>query len=106
MQNTRMRRRGSGMGLSQAERVAFQQEKARYDRWRSTQRVQALNYFLINDPKYFQSMPEMQRLGRNVRSRLIHDHWGSEFLEEQAKDIYQTFLIISNGEILDKLPRR
>ncbi|GEM_PF-1845039 len=106
MQNTRMLRRGSGLGVSQGERAAWQREKERYDRWRSTQRVQALNYFLLNDPGFFQDLPEMQRLGRNVRSRLIHDHWGSEFLEDQAKDIYETFLIISNGEILDKLPQR
>jgi len=105
MQNTRMLRRGSGMGASQQERAAWKRERARYDRWRSAQRVQALNYFLLNDPDYFQKLPEMQRLGRNVRSRLIHNRWGSEFLEERAKELYETFLQISNGDILDRLPQ-
>lgn len=105
-QDTEMLHRGSGVGVHPSEKQAWQREKARYDQWRSAQKVQALNYFLLNDPKYFQSLPEMQHMGRNVRARLMHDHWGSEFLEERAKEIYETFLRISNGDVLENLQGR
>lgn len=96
-------RRQPRMGLTHEAEARRRRDVAHVDRLEHRNMLISLEHILFRDPDHFMSLNTMQALGKDVRSVLVHDHWGSDFLKERADYLYGLFVSVANGEILMRL---
>lgn len=100
MELTNSARNISGQGMTNEDNF----ERRNYERGQRARRhnktIHSLNKILFEDHDIFLRSTSVQVLGRDVKSRMNHDKWGSKYLSDRADYLYRLFISISNGDIL------